>query len=332
MYTQQFGLKLDPFSIAPDPRFLFMSDRHREALAHLLWGVSGPGGTAGGSGGGFVLLTGDIGAGKTTICRCFLQQIPAHCNVGYIFNPKLSVIELLESICEEFHISLPPDKALFPMAKAYIDSLNAHLLDRHAAGESCVLIIDEAQNLSPEVLEQLRLLTNLETDQRKLLQIVLIGQPELRGMLAHPDLEQLAQRVIARCHLTALNLTETRQYIAHRLAVAGMTGALPFDVNAVKKIHELTRGVPRRINLLCGRTLLGAWAKGEQQVNRAMVEQAAKEVFDVDAIHKPALNWRRIMMSVVILVLLSAGIIGGLVVWSSISNARPSPPASAPAQ
>jgi general secretion pathway protein A len=332
MYTSKFGLKLDPFSIAPDPRFLFMSDRHREALAHLMWGVASPGGIAAGSGGGFVLLTGDIGAGKTTICRCFLQQIPARCNVGYIFNPKLSVIELLESICEEFHITLPPDKAIFPTAKAYIDSLNSHLLDRHAAGESCVLIIDEAQNLAPEVLEQLRLLTNLETDQRKLLQIVLIGQPELREMLARPDLEQLAQRVTARCHLDALNLVETRQYIAHRLAVAGLIGSLPFDGPALKRIHELTRGVPRRINLLCGRALLGVWAKGEQQADRAMVDRAAKEVFGLDATRKVASNQRRTKIAIVVSALLLAVVLGALLVRSNLPKAVPTPPSSQPAQ
>jgi general secretion pathway protein A len=331
MYTQTFGLKLDPFSIAPDPRFLFMSDRHREALAHLMWGVAGPGVTAGGSGGGFVLLTGDIGAGKTTICRCFLQQIPARCNVGYIFNPKLSVIELLESICEEFHVALPPDKAVFPTAKAYIDTLNTHLLDRHAAGESCVLIIDEAQNLSSEVLEQLRLLTNLETNERKLLQIVLIGQPELRGMLARPELEQLAQRVTARCHLNALNLAETRQYIAHRLAVAGLVGALPFDAPALKRIHELTRGVPRRINLLCGRALLGVWAKGEQQADRAMVERAAKEVFDIETISKTTNSHSRKRIAVGLLVLALAGAVGALAVWSTLPKTPPSASANAPA-
>jgi general secretion pathway protein A len=297
-----------------------------------MWGVASPGGIAGGSGGGFVLLTGDIGAGKTTICRCFLQQIPSRCNVGYIFNPKLSVIELLESICEEFHITLPPDKAIFPTAKADFDSLNSHLLDRHAAGESCVLIIDEAQNLAPEVLEQLRLLTNLETDQRKLLQIVLIGQPELRDMLARPDLEQLAQRVTARCHLDALNLAETRQYISHRLTVAGLTGNLPFDGPALKRIHELTRGVPRRINLLCGRALLGVWAKGEQQADRAMIDRAAKEVFGLDGNRKAAAKQRRTKIAIAVLALLLASAFGALAVWSSLPKAQPTLPVSQPAK
>ena len=271
MYAKFFGLNQDPFSIAPDPRYLFMSERHREALAHLLYGLGG--------GGGFVLLSGEIGTGKTTVCLCFLEQIPANCNVAYIFNPKLSVTELLRSICDEFHIALP---ATATSAKEFTDPLNAFLLAGHAAGKNNVLIIDEAQNLSADVLEQLRLLTNLETNERKLLQIVLIGQPELRRMLARPELEQLAQRVIARFHLDALSATETTHYIAHRLAVAGMKGAPPFDSKALARIHKLSRGVPRRINLLCGRALLGAYANGAPLVDRRTVDKAAAEVFGPD--------------------------------------------------
>jgi len=270
MYASFFGLKQEPFSIAPDPRYLFMSKRHREALAHLLYGVNG--------GGGFVLLSGEIGAGKTTVCRCFLEQIPKRCNVAYIFNPKLTVLELLKSICEEFDVALPqgPGPAT---VKDYLDPLNEFLLRMHASGQNSVLIIDEAQMLSAEVLEQLRLLTNLETNERKLLQIVLIGQPELRTMLARPDLEQLAQRVIARFHLKALSEAETQQYIRHRLAVAGMTRGMPFDRQALERIHALTRGVPRRINLLCDRAMLGAYARGTHRVSRPIIDKAASEVF-----------------------------------------------------
>jgi general secretion pathway protein A len=287
MYAQHLGLNQEPFSIAPDPRFLFMSARHREALAHLLYGVSDAGRGAGN--GGFVLLTGDIGTGKTTVCRCFLEQVPSTAHVAYIFNPKLSVIELLQSICEEFHIALPSGTP--PSAKVCIDALNAFLLSSHADGHSCVLIIDEAQNLEPAVLEQLRLLTNLETNERKLLQIVLIGQPELRTMLAAPELEQLAQRVIARFHLQALNMEETRQYIAHRLAVAGHQGAMPFDAGALSRIHQLSQGVPRRINLLCDRALLGAWAHQLERVERRVVDTAAAEVFGTPAPTSGA-RWR----------------------------------------
>ena len=272
MYAKFFGLNREPFSIAPDPRYLFMSERHREALAHLLYGLGG--------GGGFVLLTGEIGAGKTTVCRCFLEQVPPNCNVAYIFNPKLTVTELLKSVCDEFHVDAPPREPGAATVKNYLDPLNRFLLQAHAAGKTNLLIIDEAQSLSADVLEQLRLLTNLETNERKLLQIILIGQPELRDMLARPELEQLAQRVIARFHLDALAPDETRRYIQHRLAVAGLGGAGPFDAEAQARVHTLSRGVPRRINMLCDRALLGAYAGGRTSVNRATLDQAAREVFD----------------------------------------------------
>jgi general secretion pathway protein A len=274
MYARYFGLKHPPFSIAPDPRYLFMSERHREALAHLLYGVRG--------GGGFVLLTGEIGAGKTTVCRCFLEQIPKRCNVAYIFNPKLTVEELLKSICAEFRIPFEHPGPNAPTVKDYVDTLNEFLLRTHAVGQNNVLIIDEAQNLSADVLEQLRLLTNLETNERKLLQIVLIGQPELRTMLAKPELQQLAQRVIARYHLEALSQTETLRYVRHRLEVAGLSRAVPFDAPALKRIFVYSRGVPRRINLICDRALLGAYANGKTIVDRQTVEMAAREVLDLE--------------------------------------------------
>jgi general secretion pathway protein A len=302
MYAPFFGLKQAPFSIAPDPHYLFMSERHREALAHLLYGLDG--------GGGFVLLTGEIGAGKTTVCRCFLEQIPANCNVAYIFNPKLTVPELLQAICDEFHVPVPAGALT---VKDYVDPLNAFLLAQHAAGRNNVLIIDEAQNLSADVLEQLRLLTNLETAERKLLQVVLIGQPELRGMLARPELEQLAQRVIARFHLGALSEAETAQYIRHRLTVAGLTGALPFDRAALRLIHQLTRGVPRRINLLCDRALLGGYAGGQALITPAIVRKAAAEVFDVQ--RAPARRRRRPDPIGISLVMLAAALAGAGLAW-----------------
>ena len=275
MYAPFFGLNQEPFSIAPDPRYLFMSERHREALAHLLYGLGG--------GGGFVLLSGEVGAGKTTVCRCFLEQVPQRCNVAYIFNPKLTVRELLKSVCDEFHIPYTHLGLGAPTVKDYVDPLNEFLLRTHAVGQNNLLVIDEAQMLSADVLEQLRLLTNLETNDRKLLQIILIGQPELRGMLAQPELEQLAQRVIARFHLEALSEAETTQYITHRLAVAGRTSESPFDRKALHRIHQLSRGVPRRINLLCDRALLGAYASGRGSVDRAIVDKAAGEVFGTAA-------------------------------------------------
>ena len=271
MYTQYFSLKQSPFSIAPDPRYLFRRDRHREALAHLLYGV--------GSGGGFVLLTGEIGAGKTTVCRCFIEQIPADCRLAYIFNPKLTVEELLLSICDEFRITLAPAGPGPVSVKSYVDAINVYLLASHAGGKNNVLIIDEAQNLSADVLEQLRLLTNLETNERKLLQIILIGQPELRTMLARPELEQLAQRVIARYHLGSLTEAETGSYIGHRLAVAGAGAANPFPRSLVPRIHQFTHGVPRRINLLCDRALLGAYVENSAQVTSVILRRAADEVF-----------------------------------------------------
>jgi general secretion pathway protein A len=270
MYKKFFGLKQEPFSIAPDPHYLFMSERHREALAHLLYGVRG--------GGGFVLLTGEIGAGKTTVCRCFLEQVPRRTNVAYIFNPRQTAEELLESIREDFRLPQQAEPGRVLTARDHVAALNEFLLRTHGVGQNNVLIIDEAQSLSAEVLEQLRLLTNLETNERKLLQIILIGQPELRDMLALPELEQLAQRVIARYHLDALTPRETAQYIHHRLTVSGLKGALPFDAAAMQRIHALSRGVPRRINLLCDRALLGAYAGGKPLVDVAIVEKAAAEV------------------------------------------------------
>jgi general secretion pathway protein A len=273
MYVQHFGLEHDPFSIAPDPRFLYLSERHREALAHLLYGLE--------AGGGFVLLTGDIGAGKTTVCRCFLEQVPPTCAVAYIFNPKLTVVELLAEVCQEFGIPAPASAAggAAPVTvKGWLDPLNQFLLASHAAGRNSVLVIDEAQQLSPEVLEQLRLLTNLETSERKLLQIILIGQPELREMLAQPGLEQLAQRVIARYHLGPLDEAETGRYLVHRLEVAGLRGVSPIGPGLVRSIHHHSKGVPRRINLLCDRALLGAYSRGLAVVDRSTLAQAMREI------------------------------------------------------
>ncbi|WP_454773773.1 AAA family ATPase [Janthinobacterium tructae] len=318
MYTHYFQLKQSPFSIAPDPRYLFMSERHREALAHLLYGV--------GSGGGFVLLTGEIGAGKTTVCRCFMEQIPDNCQLAYIFNPKLSVEELLLSICEEFRIAVAPGVA---SVKGYVDAINAHLLASHAQGKNNVLIIDEAQNLSAAVLEQLRLLTNLETSERKLLQIILIGQPELRAMLARPELEQLAQRVIARYHLGSLTAEETASYVRHRLAVAGSTAQTPFAPRLMAQIHALSKGVPRRINLLCDRALLGAYVENQPQVTRQILRRAAEEVFAEEG--KPAagrgLRWPHVAGGV-----LAGAVVTAALAWHFMPHASVSVPAvTAPA-
>ncbi len=314
MYAEYFGLKQEPFSIAPDPRLLFMSGQHREALAHLLYGVHG--------GGGFVLLTGEIGTGKTTVCRSFLEQVPEHCNLAYIFNPKLTVIELLETVCHEFGVAVTPQERPATV-KDFLDPLNAFLLQAHGAGRNNVLVIDEAQNLAPEVLEQLRLLTNLETSERKLLQIILIGQPELRTMLARPDLEQLAQRVIARYHLGPLTAAECEQYIRHRLEVCGLQRPLPFERAAMRRVHAASGGVPRRINLLCDRALLGAYAGGQGMVTRKVVNGAVDEVFPRSARATPA--WWRTALAA------GGGLAAGAAIWAAATQVTRPPPVVVPA-
>lgn len=265
MYLDFFGLKELPFSIAPDPRYLYMSERHREALAHLLFGVGGQG--------GFVVLTGEVGTGKTTICRCFLNQVPANTDVAFVINPKLSARELLASICDELAIQYTDSASI----KTLNDAINSYLLEAHANGRHTVLIVDEAQNLRVDVLEQLRLLTNLETSEKKLLQIILLGQPELREMLAKKELRQLAQRITARYHLNALNRIEVGAYLKCRLSVAGRAAPL-FDKTAVKQIYKLSGGVPRLINLIADRALLGAYASHSETVEPSHIRQAFLEI------------------------------------------------------
>lgn len=267
MYCAYFGLGENPFAITPDPRYLYLSKRHREALAHLLFGI--------GAGGGFVQLTGEIGMGKTTLCRGLLEQLPDDVDVALILNPRVTALELVASICDELHIAYPADT---DSLKRLIDALNGYLLDAHARGRRTVLIIDEAQNLSTEVLEQVRLLTNLETTQQKLLQIILIGQPELKQLLEREDLRQLAQRITARYHLSALAGDETCAYITHRLQVAGLQRRL-FTRASLRRVHRLSGGIPRLINVICDRAMLGAYAVGRQTITAAMVAKAAREVF-----------------------------------------------------
>ena len=269
MYHQYFGFTKSPFSIAPDPHNLFMSQQHREALAHLLYGAT--------AGGGFVLLTGEIGTGKTTLCRCLLEQLPKTSEVAFIFNPKLSALELLQTVCEELHIELPDGSNGTLSTKLLVDHLNAHLLKAHAEGRNTLLIIDEAQNLSADVLEQMRLLTNLETTERKLLQIILLGQPELRDKLAQPELAQLAQRVVARFHLGPLSKSDLPGYIAHRVANAGGQRQV-IPPSLMPALHRASRGIPRLVNLICDRALLGAYAESADHVNRKMLDKAAREV------------------------------------------------------
>ena len=266
MYTKFFGLNEKPFTITPDPRYLFMSERHGEGLAHLVYGVT--------ESGGFIQLTGEVGTGKTTLVRTLLGQIPDEVDIALILNPQLTAVEFLMTICEELSIQLPKQKY---SAKALIDALNRHLLEAHSRGRRTILLIDEAQNLSEGVLEQLRLLTNLETSKQKLLQIILIAQPELREKLAQENLRQLAQRVTGRYHLEPLSPEEAFQYIDHRLRVAGALTEI-FEPAAKREVYRLTNGVPRIMNVICDRALLGAYSKESRTVNRRLVRKAASEV------------------------------------------------------
>jgi general secretion pathway protein A len=266
MYTAYFGLAEPPFSLTPDPRYLYMSERHREGLAHLLYGIQQPG--------GFVQLTGEVGTGKTTLCRCLLEQLPPEVDVALILNPRLTVVEFLATMCDELHVTYPAETT---SVKVLVDALHGHLLEVHARGRRTALIIDEAQNLSADVLEQIRLLTNLETASEKLLQIILIGQPELIRLLERQELRQLAQRITARYHLLPFSTRDTCAYIGHRLLVAGGNSGL-FTPAALRRVLRLSGGVPRVINILCDRALLGAYANDRHRVDVATVRRAGQEV------------------------------------------------------
>ena len=268
MYLQFFGLNESPFSITPDPAFVYLSAAHRDALAHLLYGV-GQGGA-----GGFVQLTGEVGTGKTTICRCLLEQVPEETQVALVLNPLMTPRELLATICEELGIST---EEISDSNKSMVDALNKYLLEQHASGRHVVVVIDEAQNLSPEALEQVRLLTNLETAKEKLLQMVLLGQPELRQLLQRQNLRQLSQRITARYHLAPLNQEETLAYVKHRMQVAGAQRN-PFRVSAMRALYQRSGGVPRLINIIADRSLVSAYARESGTVTPAMVHAAANEV------------------------------------------------------
>ena len=269
MYTKFFGLTEKPFSITPDPRYLFLSGRHADALAHLLYGIN--------EAGGFIQLTGEVGTGKTTVVRSLLAQTPENAEVALILNPRMTPPEFLLSICEELGIGVDDESQ--HSVKDLVDILNDYLLRAHGHGQRIVLVVDEAQNLDPAVLEQVRLLTNLETNTRKLLQIILIGQPELRELLARQDLRQLAQRITGRFHLDPLSKAETTAYARHRLRVAGATSDI-FTPGALSELYRLSGGVPRVINVLADRALLGAYTQDQHRVARGFVRRAAMEVFD----------------------------------------------------
>ena len=294
MYAEYFGLKESPFTITPDPRYLYMTERHREALAHLLYGV--------GEGGGFVQLTGEVGTGKTTLCRCLLEQLPGHVDVALILNPRVTSRELLAAVCDELRIGYPANTE---SVKELVDVLYRYLLDAHARGRRTVLIVDEAQNLPADVLEQIRLLTNLETTTDKLLQIILIGQPELGHLLERQELRQLAQRITARYHLDVFTPAETNSYVRHRLRIAGRTRGL-FTEQAIRRVHRESDGVPRLINVICDRALLGAYALERAHVDARTVAHAAAEVRGRRAGSWPHPSWRRIAATAILL-LLAAG-------------------------
>ena len=267
MYKEYFGLKEVPFSIAPDPHYLYMSENHREALAHLLYGIN--------SDNGFVLLTGEVGTGKTTVCRCLLEQLPENSTIAFILNPKVTVDELLATICDELGIRYLWGNT---SNKVLVDKLNAYLLDAYAKGRRTVLILEEAQNLRTDVLEQIRLLTNLETNDRKLLQIIMVGQSELRDLLSQPELRQLQQRITARYHLRPLTKKELAAYVLHRLSIAGVNRKL-FPADTIDRLFALSGGIPRMINLLCDRALLGTYVQGKSMVDIPTINRAASEVF-----------------------------------------------------
>jgi general secretion pathway protein A len=268
MYTSFFGLIEKPFAITPDPRYLYLSERHAEALAHLLYGIN--------EAGGFIQLTGEVGTGKTTIVRTLLSRVPQHADVAVILNPRVTATEFLLTICEELGLGL--DEADRTSAKEMVDALNRRLLAAHSDGRRVIVIVDEAQNLSADVLEQVRLLTNLETATHKLLQIILIGQPELRELLDRSELRQLAQRITGRYHLNPLSKLETQEYVRHRLRVAGAAGEI-FTPAALREVYRLSSGIPRVINVCCDRALLGAYTLERRKVTPALVRRAASEVY-----------------------------------------------------
>ncbi|HEV7359306.1 MAG TPA: AAA family ATPase [Steroidobacteraceae bacterium] len=268
MYTAFFGLTEKPFAITPDPRYLYLSERHAEALAHLLYGIN--------ESGGFIQLTGEVGTGKTTVVRTLLSRVPHHADVAVILNPRVTPVEFLLTICEELGLGIAD--ADRDSIKAMVDALNRRLLKAHAEGRRIIVLVDEAQNLSIDVLEQVRLLTNLETATQKLLQIILIGQPELRELLDRTDLRQLAQRITGRYHLMPLSREETKGYVRHRLRVAGATEEI-FTPGALLELHRLSLGIPRVINVACDRALLGAYTQEIKKVSASLVRRAAGEVY-----------------------------------------------------
>jgi len=320
MYTSFFGLSEKPFAITPDPRYLYLSGRHAEALAHLLYGIN--------ESGGFIQLTGEVGTGKTTVVRTLLSRIPQHADVAVILNPRVTPVEFLLTICEELGLTIAEGDR--NSHKQMVDLLNRRLLEAHAEGRRIIVLVDEAQNLSIDVLEQVRLLTNLETPTQKLLQIILIGQPELRELLDRTDLRQLAQRITGRYHLKPLSREETKGYVRHRLRVAGASEEI-FTPAALSEVHRLSLGIPRVINVACDRALLGAYTQDSRKITAALVRRAAGEVYG----RRFAPIWLAWLASSLGIAALAATLVVGWQVWhrqtSAMSLFSHAPKAVAPA-
>ena len=296
MYKKFFGLREKPFNLTPDPEYFYMSSVHREALSHLLFGIE--------QRKGFIMITGEVGAGKTTLCRALLSSVPKSTQTALILNPSISAIELLRAINQEFGLSSTPDKS----KKELLDDLNYFLLDVLSRGGNAVIIIDECQNLSPEVLEQVRMLSNLETEKEKLLQIVLIGQPELARTLSMPSLKQINDRITLRYYIGPLSLSETGDYIYHRLTVAGSHGDIRFSRSAIKLIYRFSEGLPRRINVAAERSMIFAYLKGTRNITKRIVKAAIREIKgEIDRSRN--LGWRLVAMASFLLVLATAGLL-----------------------
>lgn len=328
MYQDFFGLKEPPFNLTPDPRFLYMSRRHREALASLVYGIK--------EGKGFIALTGEIGSGKTTLCRAFLAELNSETtHVALILNSYLSDLELLQAINDE--LGLPSDS---DSKKELIDRLNKFLLEENAKGKTTVLIVDESQNLGIETLEQIRMLSNLETERAKLIQIVLIGQPELAGLLARPELEQLNQRIMVRCHIGPLGRDEIYNYVRHRLHVAGADINIGMAPAAINRIYHFSGGVPRKINLLCDRAMLVAYAAGKLEIDAQIVARAQRDVAGMPdsgqgpgrVFEQPATRVGRVVGGAITLALLLAGLFyAGLRLSGPSASSNPDVADAAPA-
>jgi len=305
MYTSYFGFKENPFNLTPDPRYLFLSPHHREALDHMLYGVN--------ERKGFIVISGGIGTGKTTLCRAFLSQLESSIKSALIFNSFITEQELLETIIEEFGMDASAGAGT---RKERIDQINEFLLHTFSQGGNAVLILDEAQNLSPTVLEQIRMLSNLETEREKLIQIVLVGQPELKDLLTSSSMQQLNERIVVRFELRPLDHKDIQGYVEHRLVVGGGRGDLRFANSAFSSIYKYSQGIPRRINAVCDRALLIAYVNEKRTISRAIVAKAIDDIRGDRTLKGRARGWslRRAISSAVLVLLLI--MVAGFAGWN----------------